>query len=726
MAGFDSATDHLLAELAWLDLLLAHRITWLKLTGRFTDDPFRGLYVADDQAAAMLIPDPAPGAPNESLADLARRIARARWEIDQEAAAATAKGVVLPLPALRRIFKLDGVEASILLLAAAADIELRYETLFAYAQNDVMRKRPTIDLALALFAADRRERLNRQASFTDDAPLIRNRLISLSADGEKEASTLARRLVVERRIVEALLGNDPLDGRLGSFTALMMPGDAAAGSVSPALLDRLVRAAPLWQETPTLLRFDGPADAGQRAAAEALSAHHGLRLLLVDPGHSAAQALDPLLLAQILGREAGLQQAALFIEASGVPAGAKEAARTAAICSALCAPGRLVMAALGRDAGRMQLAPSGRCLGFSFAAPGYDSRLAFWRDILHARGLDGAATPLGEALATKFGLGPVAIAEAVEAAEWDVRLEGGGVLDASHLHRAARARSRHALTRLARKIEAAYDWSDLVLPPREIQQLREICSTVVHSPTVHGNWGFDGKLGHGRALVVLFTGRSGTGKTMAASILARTLGLDLYKIDLAAVVSKYVGETEKNLDRIFDEGQTSNAVLFFDEADALFGKRSDIKDAHDRYANIEVAYLLQRVEAYEGVVVLATNLAKNIDEAFARRMRHTIEFPFPDAAHREQIWRGIFPVEAPLAEDVDFRFLAASFDISGGSIRNVALAAAFLAAEEESIIAMPHLVRAMAREMQKLGRLPARADFGGYYDLIREPRAVIS
>ena len=265
-----------------------------------------------------------------------------------------------------------------------------------------------------------------------------------------------------------------------------------------------------------------------------------------------------------------------------------------------------------------------------------------------------------------------------------------------------------------------------MLPPRELQQLREICNSVVHWPKVHGDWGFRRKLGHGRALAALFTGRSGTGKTMAASIIARALELDLYKIDLAAVVSKYIGETEKNLDRIFAEGQTSNAVLFFDEADALFGKRSEVKDAHDRYANIEVAFLLQRIEAYEGLVVLASNLARNIDEAFARRMRHTVEFPFPDAAHREQIWRGVFPREAPLAADVDFGFLAQRFDIAGGSIRNVALAAAFLAAEDDSEIGMPHLIRAMAREMQKLGRLPARADFGGYYDLIREPRVAVS
>src|SRR5262249_48319725 len=211
------------------------------------------------------------------------------------------------------------------------------------------------------------------------------------------------------------------------------------------------------------------------------------------------------------------------------------------------------------------------------------------------------------------------------------------------------------------------------------------------------------------------SGQSGTGKTMAAEVLARELGLDLYKIDLSTVVSKYIGETEKNLDRIFRAAQSSNAIIFFDEADALFGKRSEVKDAHDRYANIEVAYLLQKTEEYEGFVILATNLILNIDDAFKRRMNYTVEFPFPDEHHRELLWRGMFPPQTPLAKDLNFTFLARQFPMSGGNIKNAALAAAFLAAAEDSTVQMRHLIESVAREWQKLGKLPSVADFKQYY-----------
>jgi AAA+ superfamily predicted ATPase len=696
-----SAIDHLLAELTWLDELLGRHVAWLRQTGRFTEDPFRGLYIAEDQVDAQFAPEAAHPA---DAADLRRRL-------DGEAMAAEAAGVTLPLRRLARRFALDDFEQAVLLLAAAADIELRYETLFAYAQNDVTRKRPSIGLALALFGGDRRARLQRRASFAEDSALIRNRLVTLAPGDGPEVTWLARRLLADRRVVDALLGSDRLDERLAPFTRFeTRPG---GGELPAPLAERLARATPLWHQAPALLHFEGPPDAGQLAAAQALSAQHRLNLLVVTLAEDAVLSVDP----RLLTREAILQEAAVFLELPH----ALESGRLANFVTGLCAPGRLVIAGSGADTVPREMLPDLCHLAFGFDAPSYTARFAIWHAALRARGLNGAAAPLGEALATKFRLGPTAVGEAVAAAQRESLLDGAEELDGAQLHRSARACSRHALGRLARKVEPRYDWSDLVLPPRELQQLREACGSVTHWPIVHRRWGFDAKLPEGRALAILFSGRSGTGKTMAASIIARTLELDLYKIDLAAIVSKYIGETEKNLDRIFGEGQTSNAVLFFDEADALFGKRSEVKDAHDRYANIEVAYLLQRIEAYEGLVILATNLARNIDEAFARRMRHIVEFPFPDAALRERIWRAIFPAAAPLASDVDFGFLAAHFEIAGGSIRNVALAAAFLAAEEGKAIAMAHLARAMAREMQKLGRMPARADFGGYYDLIREP-----
>jgi SpoVK/Ycf46/Vps4 family AAA+-type ATPase len=228
---------------------------------------------------------------------------------------------------------------------------------------------------------------------------------------------------------------------------------------------------------------------------------------------------------------------------------------------------------------------------------------------------------------------------------------------------------------------------------------------------VLGEWGFDRKLSMGKGLNALFAGPSGTGKTMAAEVIAHDLGLDLFKIDLSTVMSKYVGETEKNLERIFTAARNSNAILFFDEADALFGKRSEVRDAHDRYANVEISYLLQRMEAYDGLVVLTSNLSKNMDEAFVRRMHFTVEFPYPDAEERQRIWAIAFPGQAPLQADVDLDLLAERYRLTGGNIRNIALTAAFLAARDGGVIGMQHLLWATRREFQKMGRLANEREF---------------
>jgi SpoVK/Ycf46/Vps4 family AAA+-type ATPase len=236
---------------------------------------------------------------------------------------------------------------------------------------------------------------------------------------------------------------------------------------------------------------------------------------------------------------------------------------------------------------------------------------------------------------------------------------------------------------------------------------------------VYSEWGFDHKLSLGKGLNILFAGPSGTGKTMAAEIIAHELSLDLYKIDLSTVVSKYIGETEKNLARIFAEAETSNAILFFDEADALFGKRSEVRDSHDRYANIEISYLLQKMEEYEGVVILATNLRKNMDDAFVRRMHFGVEFPFPTEPYRRRIWEGIWPADTPRDPDLDLDFMAQHFEMAGGNIRNIALAAAFLAADDGQTVGMPHLIRATQREYQKMGKVVVEREFGKYAEYVR-------
>jgi SpoVK/Ycf46/Vps4 family AAA+-type ATPase len=369
--------------------------------------------------------------------------------------------------------------------------------------------------------------------------------------------------------------------------------------------------------------------------------------------------------------------------------------------------------------------PAGFFFKAHFPVPTCPLRRQIWQGLLApepvAREVDAVA------LADKFNLtaGQIhrAIAEARQTAL--LREPAEREMTMADLLHACRSQSTARLTTLARKITPLYTWSDITLPADKLAQLREACAHVKHRQQVFGEWGFERKVSLGKGLGILFAGASGTGKTMAAEIIAAELGLDLYKIDLSCVISKYIGETEKNLSRIFAEAETANAILFFDEADAVFGKRSEVKDSHDRYANIEINYLLQRIEEYEGTVILASNFQKNIDEAFLRRMRFVIEFPLPEEAERRRIWQNIFPSDTPLATDIDFDFLARKFQFAGGAIRNVALSAAFIAAQNGGLVDMEKIIRATRREFQKTGKLCVKSDFESYFDLICGKEAAV-
>jgi SpoVK/Ycf46/Vps4 family AAA+-type ATPase len=342
-------------------------------------------------------------------------------------------------------------------------------------------------------------------------------------------------------------------------------------------------------------------------------------------------------------------------------------------------------------------------------------RARLWRghvDGEAAPGLDPAA------VTATFQLAPEGIARAALVAKLSARAAGRPVSGAD-LRAGARAQNAAGLERLAQRIEPSVRFEDLVLPQDALEQLRELVVRARHRELVLDGWGMGGPASRRRGLTALFAGASGTGKTMAAEVLAAEMGLDLYVVDLAGVIDKYVGETEKNLDRIFAQAESVNGVLLFDEADALFGKRSDVSDAHDRYANVEVAYLLQRMELFAGMALLATNLRSNLDEAFSRRLDAMIDFPEPDEEDRLRLWRRCLGTSAPLADKLDLEFLAGAFRLSGGNIRNIAVTAAYAAAEDGAPIGMGQLVRATQREYRKLGRMVVESEFGRYYRLLR-------
>jgi SpoVK/Ycf46/Vps4 family AAA+-type ATPase len=291
-------------------------------------------------------------------------------------------------------------------------------------------------------------------------------------------------------------------------------------------------------------------------------------------------------------------------------------------------------------------------------------------------------------------------------------------MEPADLQAGARAQNAAGLERLARRVEPRAGWPDLVLPADGHAQLEELVIRARHRERVLDDWGIGARSTRGRGITALFAGESGTGKTLAAEVIAGHLGLDLYVIDLSTVVDKYIGETEKNLDRIFTEAERVNGVLLFDEADAIFGKRSEVRDARDRYANVEVAYLLQRMERFDGLAVLTTNLRANLDDAFTRRIDVIVDFPMPEEADRLELWRVHLPDGLPQDDDLDLEFMARRFRLSGGNIRNICLSAAFFAADGDRRLTMADLIRSTEREYRKLGRLTVEAEFGEYFEIL--------
>jgi hypothetical protein len=754
---FGNSREHLNAELARLDLLIQREIwRWRQtgslqtqsgpqpaaqsapLSGVAVGDEFRGLYVSESEVDGIL-QGVYPGS-----TQIVRRVAGQRTEvafqeaidravsdIEERKAASIKRGISLRLERLRSLFALSPLDVSVLLVGLAPEVELAYERLYAYLQDDVTRKRPGVALMLNLLCATPDERVDARGRFAIDAPLLRHQLISLFADpAQPHPPLLAQCIRPDPRIVEWLLSQDDrdpvalTDTRLSDACEVSLPDIKASMLHLPsdvqAELDHLALLpdcrAPL---APPIILMMGDANTSKLGAAQAVCTAWPKPLLTVHLSRLLSRGDSFGQIARLAAREAYLVGAALYWHDYDLLMGSKEndglatALQRESLHAAVLeypVPSFLPVEDLERQPDPALLrAP--RLVRVVLPRPTYPLRRALWEHRLQsyatAPGLD------VESVAGRFRLADEQIQDAMLDARHRVaqRSTDQQVITTADLFAAARARTSDQLIHLAKKIEPRHAWNDLVLPDDQITQLHELCDQMRYRPLVLGEWGFDRKLSLGKGLNVLFAGPSGTGKTMAAEVVAGDLGLDLYKIDLSTVVSKYIGETEKNLERIFGAARNSNTILFFDEADALFGKRSEVRDAHDRYANVEISYLLQKMEEYDGLVVLTSNLNKNMDEAFVRRMHFTIEFPYPDEDARRRIWQIAFPAEAPLLPDVDFCLLAERYRLTGGNIRNIALTAAFLAARDGGRIGMDHLLWATRREFQKMGRLADEREF---------------
>lgn len=682
MTDANVSTVHILRRVGVIEERVRALVSERRAGDPQPDDPFRGLYLTDEAVDRILMAHPDPPSWSEATVRL----------VDCERAAdeAEAAGADLRLRGLARSFGLSQLDVDLLLIALACEVDPRFEQFFGYLNDDVTRRRPSLAVALALCGVPLTSASGRARLL--DGPLVTGVLVQV---GDTERPFPGRELRVPDRVVGHLLGDDSPDPSLAGI--LVPTPDAAWGDTAP--LARALRTGL------RLVHLHEPATGSGTVLATGALAATGRGAVVVDLARLTADAAADEL-ARVASREARMRGAGL------VAAPAEAIEQRPGILASLMSDDLPVLI-VGSGVWDPAWTPEPP-LVVEVAASTASERTALWRSVL-----DGQAGDVDvDAAVSSFRLRPEQVARAARSAAVQARLSTDGRLTAAHLRQGARAENGTALDRLARRVEPGVGWGDLVLPAPVLLSLKEVALRARHREQVLGDWQMRPGGGRGHGVAALFAGDSGTGKTMSAEVVAHDLGLDLYVVDLATVVDKYIGETEKNLERIFEAASGINAVLLFDEADAVFGKRSEVRDAHDRYANIESAYLLQRMETLDGLAILATNLRANIDEAFTRRLDVVVDFPLPDATHRRMLWDACLGQAVRRAGDIDLDFCAQAFELAGGAIRSAAVTAAYLAADDGGDLTMRHVVTAVQREYRKLGRLTLPSEFGRYWELL--------
>lgn len=640
--------------------------------------------------------------------------------------AETDESVSLRLRTLAERFGLSRNHLDVFLLAAAPDLDPDFEDSFRVLQNDTGAMNATVGFIASLFATNESSRFAATALVGPGSPLRQHGLIELSEPVGASRSHRRRLLSVDPRLLSFLEGHRDLDPVLNQIATLetptLTPDDL---QLEPSIRRRLQKITNTESSTSSRIHyFYGPEGAEKQRAVRSLTDQ---QLLRAD--------LEAVLQNELLDRfrrEALLQDCPVHLtnvteattqEGRTDDSEAEDTTNHLSIDEVVKA-----LAPLEHDlflTGGKQWTPASdvRETGYvliEFPKPGFDLREELWREHTDILGDDVDPTTL----ANTFELTQGEILDAIATAHALTDTAGGAKerqqpteINREAVIQGCKAQSAQGLDDLAEQMVPNADWDDIVLPSDTERQLKEVAARVKYRGTVYEDWGFEERFSRGTGVVTLFAGPSGTGKTMAAEIIANDAGMDIYKIDLSSVVSKYIGETEENMERIFDAARDSNAILLFDEADAVFGQRAGVSDATDRYANAEVNYLLQRIETYDGIVLMTTNYESNIDDAFMRRIHQTVSFQRPEKAARKAIWQVTFPEETP-TEDIDYEFLA-QLELTGGNIRNVAQTAAVLGAEDGMVVRMRHIVKAIQREYDKLDKMLDPSDFGEYKQLLR-------
>ncbi len=672
-------------------------------------DEFSGSYVSFADVRTLL-DGGRPPSPEAlvRVAELDSAIEAAGEHLEARLDATRAAGLKLPLDELRIQLGLSPTEFRALAVVIAIEMNQRMRQLMRYLLNDATRMHPDVGLLelLVYHAPALRERWVRELAA--DSPLFRYRLFE--AIGRGDEPFLLRAIRLAPRVIEAAAGSSRLDPQVAvyadlvdvprTFEELELPADLKQRAV--ALIEDALNAGRAGVRRPILL-VQGPEGSGRRSLVEGAAAATGLRLLRVRCGELPRDPFELSRAAAAIGREVLLASAVLVLDQIDQLASDPEQGRpdrSGPLDRALLDDFRGPIAAIASRTDSRPIAIARGFVPLELSVPPEAVRAALWRRALG----ETSTQDVCDRAAARYPITGGLIGRAAESARVAASAKGTQVMP-EDVHVGVRATLDSKLSNLGVRLQWKQTWNDLVLPEDVGEEIREFIARVKHRRKVYDQWGFARKVAKGLGLSALFAGPPGTGKTMVAGLIADELALDLYQIDLSRIVSKYVGETEKNLASLFDAAEAGHAVLLFDEADSLFAKRTEVKSSVDRYANLEVNYLLQRMEMFAGITILTTNLDTSIDEAFRRRLSFRITFPMPEAMERQKLWESLVPDEADLEPNVDFGMLSERFEMSGGYIRNAVLRAAFLAAEEGHTIGMRHLIRAGNLEYAAMGKV---------------------
>ncbi|RED57531.1 ATP-binding protein [Cohnella lupini] len=711
LLAYEGDWDYIREHLTWLDLRIALRLRLQESVMGTGSTGKRSASNEDEQTLQY----------HDRLNNLERHM-ESRLRVSQQ------EGVFLSLPYLAGVFGLSSIESKAIIVCLAVEIERKYETAYELLQHGAPgAKCPTPDLIATIVSRTSDERTEVLSALRNDGILrehfIRNDLPS------KQGTLLGQPFLLDERIVRFVLDSGGLPKSMEDYARIVPPGRTLEPLLgSPDTQRKLTQwianrmSQPRSSDSSLIISLWGKQGAGKKTQIEHVGHYFEEPLLFADMAKLVGADSNVQASLRKVFREATIQQAILVLEHFHVVAHKNESNDRATE----------ILERLSEMSGIVFLLSEEPCqpldryrridLELEIAALQDEERAEAWRRL--AKGYEMDSLLDWEAISARFLFNPGQMANSLSAAkvisEWNQ--EGGTALPIgwSDMIQASYKQLNHSLANKAKRLTPKSRWNDLILPAAQKEKLQHACNHIRYKHTVYGRWGFNKKLSYGTGISLLFSGPPGTGKTMASEVVAKELDMEIYKIDLSQIISKYIGETEKNLREIFDEAQASYAVLFFDEADALFGKRSEVKDSHDKNANTEVAFLLQKMEEYRGISILATNYLQNMDEAFLRRINYVIRFPFPDEKQRETIWKQVYPVQTPLDPDIDFPFLARKLQMAGGSIKNIAMTSAFLASGQEERVGMKHIFKAYQYELDKTNRAITRDELGEYAYLYDE------